>query len=81
MRYRSIIGSLAGACLMMAPIPAIAQSAPEPAVESVEEGAGLKSGRRGDKFMMYALVGATVLAILLLLVLIKDERQELPISP
>ncbi len=80
MRYRSIIGSLAGASLMLAPIPAIAQSAPEPAVESVGSSQGLKD-RRGENFMMYALVGGTVLAILLLLLLIKDERQEMPISP
>lgn len=80
MRYRSILGSLAGASLMLAPIPAIAQSAPEPAA-SVESGVQLKGGRRGDNFMMFALVGGTVLAILLLLLLIKDERQEIPISP
>lgn len=87
MRYRTLTAALTAAALVYSPVPAFAQSAPQPAV-SHETGMQLAdyddddgNHRKRRRLLLWLILGGVVAAALAYLLLHGGNDEDLPTSP
>jgi hypothetical protein len=74
---KRITAAMASVSLVLGAAPALAQSAPQPAMESVDGSAQFEGGN----IVGYALLAAFAVASVWALIEISDDEEDTPVSP